>query len=587
MIKMINPIEKAADELRTVIRNALEAMAEEKGIDKDALPGFAIEIPADRSHGDFAANAALVSAKAFRAAPRAIAEEICRRTGEVGGYFDRQEIAGPGFINFFLSDKWFAETVHSVISEGESYGRTDLGAGRRVLLEFVSANPTGPMHIGNARGGAIGDCLASVLDAAGYNVCREFYVNDAGNQVDKFGRSLELRYLQLNAPENKDFVSSFTDDDALCHAIFEDTVRFPMPEDVYLGADIIAHAKKFTDINGDKFVNASEEERRAALVGYALPINIKNLEADLGKYRIIYDSWFRESTLHGDGSVERIIEKLKASGYTYEQEGALWFRSSELGDDKDRVLVRANGVPTYFVPDIAYHWNKLEERRFDIAIDILGADHHGYIPRMKAAMKALGADPDRLEMLIMQMVSLIDGEGNPVKQSKRSGKAISLVTLLDEIPIDAARFFFNLRQADSQFEFDLDLAIEQSSKNPVYYVQYAHARICSIIRGLKAKGIFADRNAAVSAAEPEERELIRQLAALPGTVNSAAKAYDPSKLTKYSADLASLFHKFYDKCRIMGESDEVMQSRLLMCMAVRIVLENVLGMLKITCPEKM
>ena len=584
---MINPIRSASEELHSAIEKILADMADEKGTDKASLPAFTIEIPADRSHGDFASNAALASAKAFRSNPRVIAEEIRSRMGSTSESFDRVEIAGPGFINFFLSDKWFSAAVSSIIDEGADYGRTDLGNGKKVLLEFVSANPTGPMHVGNARGGAIGDCLASVMETAGYSVCREFYVNDAGNQVDKFGRSLELRYLQLNAPENKEFVNSFDDDDALCKAVFEDTVRFPMPEDVYLGADIIAHAKKFTDINGDKYLTSSEEERRAALVDYALPINIKNLERDLGKYRIIYDSWFRESTLHNDGSVSRIIEKMKESGYTYEQDGALWFRSSELGDDRDRVLLRANGVPTYFVPDIAYHQNKLEERKFDIAIDILGADHHGYIPRMKAAMKALGTDPDRLDMVIMQMVSLIDGEGNPVKQSKRSGKAISLVTLLEEIPIDAARFFFNLREPDSQFEVDLDLAIEQSSKNPVYYVQYAYARICSIIRMLKSKGIFAVPGTEVNAAEPEERELIRQLAALPNTVNAAAKAYDPSKLTRYSAELAALFHKFYDKCRIMGEPEDVLHSRLAICLAVKTVIENVFGMLKITAPQKM
>ncbi|MBQ4226049.1 MAG: arginine--tRNA ligase [Oscillospiraceae bacterium] len=584
---MTDPVKETADSLKALVRAALEAAAAEKGVDISALPEINIEIPADSSHGDFATNAALASARALHSSPRDIAADICARLDLSGTYFEKVETAGPGFINFFLSKDWFGAAVSSVISAGARYGTTSTGGGKKILLEFVSANPTGPMHIGNARGGAIGDCLASVLEAAGYNVCREFYVNDAGNQVNKFGRSLELRYMQLNDPENADFVASFDNDEELCQAIFSDTERFPMPEDVYLGADIIAHAKRFTDINGDKYYSADEEERRAALVNYALPLNIAGLERDLGRYRIIYDNWFRESTLHSDGSVERIIQKLKDSGYTYEQEGALWFASSRLGDDKDRVLVRANGVPTYFVPDIAYHYNKLSERGFDTAIDILGADHHGYIPRMKAAMQALGVDPERLDMVIMQMVSLIDGEGNPIKQSKRSGKAISLVTLLDEIPIDAARFFFNLREANSQFEMDLDLAIEQSSKNPVYYVQYAHARICSIIRGLKGKGIFADRNAKPVYTEPEEIELIRELSILPGTVDAAAAAYDPSKLTKYAVELASCFHKFYDKCRIMGESEDVLQSRLMLCNAVRITIENVFAMLKITCPDKM
>lgn len=587
---MINPVKSATEELKKLIGAALEKIAAESGADASALPKFTVEIPADKSHGDFATNAALASAKALRSNPRKIAEGITANISLEGTSFEKVEIAGPGFINFFLSKSWFGNVVTDILNENTRYGRTDTGAGKKILLEFVSANPTGPMHVGNARGGALGDCLASVLDYAGYNVCREFYINDAGNQVNKFGKSLDLRYMQLNDPANAEFVKSFgTDTEALCHAVYDDTERFPMPDDVYLGVDIITHAKNFTDINGDKYYSVSEEERRAALVDYALPINIKNLELDLGKYRIIYDNWFHESTLHNDGSVQRIIEKLKASGYTYEQEGALWFRSTELGDDKDRVLVRANGVPTYFVPDIAYHYNKLAERNFDTAIDILGADHHGYIPRMKAAMKALGVDENRLDMVIMQMVMLIDKDGNPIKLSKRSGKAITLVTLLEDIPIDAARFFFNLREANSQFEFDLDLAIEQSSQNPVYYVQYAHARICSIIRNMRGKGIFADESKAdlTLLTAPEEIELIRALAVLPNTVDMAARDYDPSKITRYAIDLATLFHKFYDKCHIMGEAEELMQARLMLCTAVKTVLKNVLDMLKVNCPDKM
>ena len=590
MKKMIDPVQNFSDEIRTLVLSALSSAAAEKGIDVSSLPAFTVEIPADKSHGDFASNAALASAKALHDNPRNIAAYICEKISGQNTSFDSVEIAGPGFINFFVSNERFCGIVSDIISEGSEYGKTNFGKGKKILVEYVSANPTGPMHVGNARGGAIGDCLSSVLEAAGYNVCREFYINDAGNQVNKFGASLELRYMQLCDPRNKDFVSSFKNDDELCRAVFEDRERFPMPEDVYLGADIIAHAKKFADINGDKYYNTSSEERRKALVDYALPINIKNLETDLEKYRIIYDSWFHESTLHNDGSVSRIIEKLKDSGYTYEQEGALWFRSSELGDDKDRVLVRANNVPTYFVPDIAYHYNKLAERGFDTAIDILGADHHGYIPRMKAAMKALGIDENRLDMVIMQMVSLVDGEGNAVKQSKRSGKAISLVTLLEEIPIDAARFFFNLREANSQFEMNLDLAVEQSSQNPVYYVQYAHARICSVLRNMKSKGIFidyGDTECLPLLNSAEETELIRSLSVFPDTVNGAAKNYDPSRLTKYAVEVAAAFHKFYDKCHILGEEENVMQARLMLITAVKTVIENLLRILKIDCPDKM
>ncbi len=562
---MSNPIKSASSELRTVILDALGRIVADGKVEACPLPSFNIEIPADRSHGDFATNAAMSCAKAFKAAPRKIAELICEAIVLEGTSFERCEIAGPGFINFFLSKKWFSNVVNTVLNEKDSYGRTDTGAGRKVLVEFVSANPTGPMHIGNARGGAIGDCLSAVLDWAGYDVSREFYVNDAGNQIEKFATSLEIRYLQL----------------------YRDGVE--LPEDAYHGEDIVSHAKSFAEINGDKYVDADASERRDALVAFALPKNIQKLEEDLLKYRIVYDKWFKESYLHESGAVSEIIELLKKSGYTYEQEGALWFKSSEFGDEKDRVLVRANGIPTYFVPDIAYHYNKLVKRGFDKAIDILGADHHGYIPRMKAAMAALGVEPSRLDIVIMQMVRLVKN-GETYKLSKRSGKAVTLETLLDEVPIDAARFFFNLREANSHFEFDLDLAVEQSSKNPVYYVQYAHARICSILRNLEEDGTVPQSMTAEQLCildKPEEIELIRYIASLPNTIDAAAKEYDPAKITRYSLELAALFHKFYDKCRIKGEEVELLHARLNLCLAVKTALKNSLTILKIDCPEKM
>jgi arginyl-tRNA synthetase len=565
VIKMSNPIKSASSELRTVILDALGRIVADGKVEACPLPSFNIEIPADRSHGDFATNAAMSCAKAFKAAPRKIAELICEAIVLEGTSFERCEIAGPGFINFFLSKKWFSNVVNTVLNEKDSYGRTDTGAGRKVLVEFVSANPTGPMHIGNARGGAIGDCLSAVLDWAGYDVSREFYVNDAGNQIEKFATSLEIRYLQL----------------------YRDGVE--LPEDAYHGEDIVSHAKSFAEINGDKYVDADASERRDALVAFALPKNIQKLEEDLLKYRIVYDKWFKESYLHESGAVSEIIELLKKSGYTYEQEGALWFKSSEFGDEKDRVLVRANGIPTYFVPDIAYHYNKLVKRGFDKAIDILGADHHGYIPRMKAAMAALGVEPSRLDIVIMQMVRLVKN-GETYKLSKRSGKAVTLETLLDEVPIDAARFFFNLREANSHFEFDLDLAVEQSSKNPVYYVQYAHARICSILRNLEEDGTVPQSMTAEQLCildKPEEIELIRYIASLPNTIDAAAKEYDPAKITRYSLELAALFHKFYDKCRIKGEEVELLHARLNLCLAVKTALKNSLTILKIDCPEKM
>ena len=558
-------IKKANKDITDIIMNAAGKAVADGKFEAVPLPAFNVEVPADRTHGDYAVNAAMVWARALHNAPRKIAETLVEYFDLADTYIDRYEIAGPGFINFFLADRFYSDILKDVEECGDKYGRSDYGAGKKVLVEFVSANPTGPMHIGNARGGALGDCLAAVLDYAGFEVAREFYINDAGNQIEKFKTSLEVRYLQQLGQD------------------------IEMPEDAYLGEDIVNHAKGFIELYGDKYLNADSEERRDALCDYALPINIQKLHDDLEKYRINYDCWFKESQLHNDGSVERIIEKLKQSGHTYELEGALWFKSTDFGEEKDRVLVRANGIPTYFVPDIAYHYNKLCERNYDIAIDILGADHHGYIPRMKAALEALGVDPARLDIVIMQMVRLVKN-GETYKLSKRSGKAITLETLLDEVPIDAARLIFNLREPNSHLEFDLDLAVEQSSQNPVYYVQYAHARICSIVKNLAAQGfeyktLTADKLDCL--VEPEERELIRQLAALEGEVVSAAKAYDPSRITRYVIDLATLLHKYYNSCRVNCGDDDLTSARLFLCVRVRQVIANVLNMLNITAPEVM
>ena len=560
----VNMTEKAKSEVKEIVMNALGQLTADGKLPAEPIPPFTVEQPADSSHGDFSCNAALASSKVFRKNPRETAGLISDAAILDGTLFDRIEVAGPGFINFFLKPLWFAETVNAAIEGGAEYGKTDMGRGRRVLVEFVSANPTGPMHIGNARGGAIGDCLASVLEYAGYYVEREFYINDAGNQVNKFGLSLDIRYKQ----------------------IFGSTEE--MPEDSYHGQDIIDHAKAFADKYGDKYMSVSEEERRKALVEYALPINIQGLETDLLKYRIKYDTWFRESSLHESGKVAEIVQMLRDRGVTYEKEGAVWFRASDFGDDQDRVLVRANGVPTYFVPDIAYHYNKLVTRGFDKAIDILGADHHGYIARMKAALTALGVDANKLDIVIMQMVRLVRG-GETVKLSKRSGKAITLATLLDEIPMDAARFFFNLRDPDTHLEFDLDLAIEESSKNPVFYVQYAHARICRMLSKFAEEGVTLEKIPSEKLVYTDEAELavIRKIAALPDTVNEAAAAYNPSRITRYVYELAQLFHKFYDSCKIKGEADDVVMSRLALCSAVKTVIKNLLDLLKVEAPEKM
>ncbi|MBQ7007886.1 MAG: arginine--tRNA ligase [Ruminococcus sp.] len=588
---MADLIKNASQQLREIIENSIAGLVAKQAVPDEALPTFNIEIPADKSHGDFAANTAMVCAKAFRMPPRKIAELICGEINLEGTPFYKWEIAGPGFINFFLSKKWFSDVVENVLDEGDSYGRTNMGTGKKILVEFVSANPTGPMHVGNARGGAIGDCLASVLDWAGYHSEREFYVNDAGNQIEKFGKSLSLRYMQVCSDEGRKICDEAESDEKACQAIYgEDgnSEAFPMPDDTYRGVDIIEHAKKYYDENGNKLENLSEEERKKALVEFALPKNIAGLERDLKKYRIVYDTWYKESKLHESGETMKIVEKLKETGHTYEQEGAIWFRATDFGVDKDFVLVRANGIPTYVVPDIAYHYDKLVTRGFDKAINVLGADHHGYVPRLKAALEALGVDSGKLDVVLMQMVRLLRN-GEVAKLSKRSGKAITLVTLLEEIPIDAARFFFNMREANSQFEFDLDLAVEQSSQNPVYYVQYAHARLCSLITNLKADGLADDVNANLELLATErEIELIRHIASLPTEVNNAARTYDPAKITKYSIELATLFHRFYDGCSVKNaETEELKAARFTLCKAVRQTLRNALTILKIECPEKM
>jgi arginine--tRNA ligase len=558
-------VKETQKELREKILDALGRAVANGELPAEPLPAFNIEKPANSANGDFSSNIALAGAKAFKKAPRMIAQSIADNIDLEGTLFEKVEIAGPGFLNFYLSQRYYSEIVKDVITRGEDYGASNFGKGKKVLVEFVSANPTGPMHIGNARGGAIGDCLAAVLEKAGYNVSREFYVNDAGNQIEKFATSLEVRYLQL----------------------YKDGIE--MPEDAYKGADITEHAKSFAAEYGDKYVEAESGERRKALVDFALPKNIAGLERDLLQYRIKYDNWFKESTLHADGSVTKIIEKFKELGVTYEQDGALWFKASEFGNDKDVVLIRANGIPTYIVPDIAYHYNKLVTRGYDKAVDVLGADHHGYVPRMKAALSALGIDENRLDCVIMQMVRLVR-DGETIKLSKRSGKAITLTTLLDEIPIDAARFFFNLREPNSHFDFDLDLAAQETSQNPVYYVQYAHARICSILKKAQSSGITlrtpTDEELDLLNS-PEETELIRHLSSLTDEVITAAKTYDPARITHFVIELATLFHKFYNAQRVIADDEGLMQARLYLCVAVKDTIKNILTMLKISAPESM
>ena len=564
----INFVQDAMSEVESLIRNAFAKAMEEGKLPQAEIPAFTVEIPAETSHGDFASNAAMVSARTFRNAPVKIANILTECMDfSAARYIERVEIAGPGFINFFVSSRWFSDIVAGVLEAGAEYGRSDYGKGEKVMIEFVSANPTGPMHMGNARGGAIGDCLAAAMDACGYDVTREFYINNAGNQIEKFGCSLEARYLQIFKGE--------------------DAVEFP--EDGYHGEDIRERAQQYAQEHGDSLLNVSAEERRQALVDFALPKNIAKLKADLEKYRIVYDVWFPESSLHQSGAVKAIVDDLTARGLTYEKDGAVWYKATEFGGEKDEVLVRANGNPTYFTADIAYHKNKFADRHFDRVINVWGADHHGHVARLKGAMDAVGLDGSKLDIVLMQLVRLMK-DGEPYRMSKRTGKAITLSDLTDLVPIDAARFFFNMREPNSTLDFDLDLAVEESSQNPVYYVQYAHARICSILKNLAAQNINP-RTCTAQELEllcaPEEKELIRALAQCPQEIINAAKNYDPARLTHYLVEVATLFHKFYNACRVQGEDEALMQARISLCMAVRVVVANLLDLLKITAPEVM
>ena len=564
----MNFVNSAMAEVENLIKDAFAKAMQEGKLPQNELPNFSVEIPAESSHGDFASNAAMVSAKTFRNAPVKIANILkeCMDL-ENAHYIEKVEIAGPGFINFFVSDLWFADIVSGVLEAGKDYGRSDYGKGEKVMVEFVSANPTGPMHMGNARGGAIGDCLAAAMDACGYDVTREFYINDAGNQIEKFGLSLEARYLQIFKGE--------------------DAVEFP--EDGYHGEDIKERAQQYADEHGDSLLNVSEQERRQALVDFALPKNIEKLRTDLEKYRIVYDVWFPESTLHKSGAVKAIVDDMTKRGWTYEKDGAIWYKATQFGGEKDEVLIRTNGNPTYFTADIAYHKNKFVDRGFDRVINVWGADHHGHVARLKGAMDAIGLDGSKLDIVLMQLVRLMK-DGEPYRMSKRTGKSITLSDLTDLVPIDAARFFFNMREPNSTLDFDLDLAVEESSQNPVYYVQYAHARICSILKNLAAQNI-QPRTCTTEELKllntSEERELIRTLAQCPREIIAAAKNYDPARLTHYLMDVATLFHKFYNACRVQGEDEALMQARISLCMATRTVLANLLSLLKITAPESM
>ena len=582
--KMINMIQNAKDQVLALTEKAYEAAAAAGKLPAGVSVRAGVEIPKDPANGDYTTTFALAAAKAMRMRPRDIAEVLLENIDLEGSYFASAEIAGAGFLNFRLGSGWYAGVMSAVESEGAAYGRSDILAGQKIMVEFVSANPTGPMHMGNARGGVLGDTLASVLEAAGAQVWREFYVNDAGNQIEKFASSLEARYLQI--------------------ILGEDAVAFP--EDGYHGDDIRDLARAFYEKHGGSFRDASVEERHKALAQFGLEVNIPKMKSDLQRYKIDYDQWFFESELHESGYVAETVQLLTDRGWTYEKEGALWLATSRILEEnyrkagksdkdiakldlKDDVLRRANGFYTYFAADIAYHRNKFAKRGFDRVINIWGADHHGHVARLKGAMDALGLDgTNRLDIVLMQLVKLLR-DGEVVRMSKRTGKAISLSDLLDEVPVDAARWFFNAKP-DTQMDFDLGLAVREDSENPIYYVEYAHARICSLLRNLAGEGfaVPAAGDVDVSLLSGEtELALMKQISLYCETLRLAARDYNPSHINRYLVELAGCFHRFYTACRIKGEEPAVLSARLKLADLTRSVLKNGLLLLGVDAPEKM
>ena len=580
----MNMIQKAKEQVQELTRQAYAAAVKEGLLPEGVTIEPSVEIPKDVSNGDYTTTFCLAAAKAMKMNPRQVAAILTERMALEGSYFTTVEIAGPGFMNFRLGDKWFGDTVAAIEAAGADYGCSDMLKGRRIMVEFVSANPTGPMHMGNARGGVLGDTLASVLQKSGADVWREFYVNDAGNQIEKFAKSLEARYFQIIKGE--------------------DAVEFP--EDGYHGDDIRELAQAFYEQEGEKYLDCDEKTRHDALARFGLDRNIPKMKRDLERYGIRYDEWFFESSLHESGYVADTVAALTAEGYTYEKDGALWLKTAEIlaknlravGKSdadieklalKDDVLRRANGFYTYFAADIAYHRNKFAVRGFDKVINIWGADHHGHVARLKGAMDALGLDGEhRLDIVLMQLVKLVR-DGEVVRMSKRTGKAISLTDLLDEIPVDACRYFFNAKP-ETQMEFDLSLAVREDSENPVYYVQYAHARICTLLKALAAEGYQVKDAAGVDftvLGAAEEKALIKQLAQYPVVVQLAARDYDPSFINRYLTELAAAFHKFYNACRIKGEAENVLLARLKLADTARAVLKNGMTLIGCSAPEKM
>ncbi|GIN20273.1 arginine--tRNA ligase [Siminovitchia fordii] len=556
----MNVVGQKQDTLKQEIKNAIlkAGLAAE-----DQIPEIVLETPKEKAHGDYSTNMAMQLARVAKKAPRAIAEEIKANIDMSVASIEKIDIAGPGFINFYMDNSYLTELVPAILEAGDEYGRSEAGNGEKVQVEFVSANPTGDLHLGHARGAAVGDSLCNILDKAGYEVSREYYINDAGNQINNLALSVEARYFQALGIDK------------------------PMPEDGYHGEDIVEIGKKLAKEHGDKFVNESEEDRIAFFRRFGLDFELEKLKNVLKQFRVAFDVWYSETSLYESGKIDETLGLLQEKGHLYEKEGATWFRSTDFGDDKDRVLIKNDGSYTYITPDIAYHLDKIN-RGFDKLINIWGADHHGYIPRMKAAIEALGFNPERLEVEIIQLVNLYK-DGERVKMSKRSGKAVTMTDLIEMVGLDAVRYFFAMRSGDTHMDFDLDLAVAESNDNPVFYAQYAHARICSILRSAEEKGITFDANTDLSSLSSDKAiDLLKKLGEFPQVIAEAADKRIPHRITNYIFDLASVFHSYYNAEKVLNEEqlDET-KARLALVNAAQITLKNALTLVGVSAPEKM
>ncbi|WP_409303274.1 arginine--tRNA ligase [Peribacillus sp. SCS-155] len=556
----MNIVKEVQDKVKNEIK---EAVIKAGLATEDQIPDVILEMPKDKAHGDYSTNMAMQLARVAKKAPRMIAEALIENFDRSKASIEKIEIAGPGFINFYMDNDYLTELIPAVLSAGERYGESDFGNKVKVQVEFVSANPTGDLHLGHARGAAVGDSLCNVLEKAGFDVTREYYINDAGNQINNLAKSVEARYYQALGMDK------------------------PMPEDGYHGEDIIGIGKKLAQEHGDKFVKADEKERFDFFREYGLKYEMEKLKRDLENFRVKFDVWYSETSLYQNGKIDAALSVLKDRGHIYEQDGATWFRSTELGDDKDRVLIKQDGSYTYLTPDLAYHRDKLE-RGFQKLINIWGADHHGYIPRMKAAIEALGYERDQLEVEIIQLVHLYKN-GEKMKMSKRTGKAVTMRDLIEEVGLDATRYFFAMRSADTHMDFDLDLAVSQSNDNPVFYAQYAHARISSILRQGEELNINVGDAADFSSISSEkEMELLKKIGEFPQAIAEAADKRMPHRITNYIYDLASTFHSFYNADKVLDVSEmERSKARVGLVKAVQITLKNALALIGVSAPEKM